>query len=172
MEINTSENRTSLKSRIGIFLVILGFISPLVGLIIPFLGFDKTTTATLVTFFLIGGPEIFLILGGVLAGKEGVLLVKNRVKRLFGLPEGKYPATKTQYTIGVFLLSLWFILVIIPGYVPGFFEIPFVKENLLWISISVDVMLLVAIFGFGGHQMITKLASLLKWDPWELPEKN
>lgn len=164
--------KTSLKSRIGILFVILGFISPLVGLVIPFLGFDKTTTATLVTFFLIGGPEIFLILGGVLAGKEGVLLVKNRIKRLFGLPEGKYPATKSQYTVGVILLIMWFVAATVPSYIPGFFDIPFVEKNLLWLSIGADVILLVAIFGFGGHQMITKFASLFKWEPWELPEKK
>ena len=164
--------KPSLKSRIGIFLVILGFISPLVGLIIPFLGFDKTTTAALVTFFLIGGPEIFLILGGLLAGKEGVLLVKNKIKRLLGLPEGKYPATKSQYTVGVVLLLLWLLSAVAPSYIPGFFDIPFVEENLLWLSIGADVILLIAIFGFGGHQMISKISSLLTWEPWVLPEKK
>lgn len=164
--------RTSLKSRIGIFLVVLGFISPIFGLIVPFLGLDNTTTTSLVAFFLIGGPEIFLILGGVLAGKEGVLLVKNRVKRMLGLPEGKYPSTKSQYTIGVVLLCLWIIAATVPSYVPGFFDIPFIEENLLWLSIGADVVLLIAIFGFGGHQMISKFSSLLKWEPWELPKKD
>ena len=164
--------QNSLKSKIGIGLVILGFICPVFGLIIPFLGFDATTTSALVAFFMVGGPEIFLVLGGILAGKEGVLLVTNRVKRFFGLPEGGYPAPKTQYNFGLFLLILWFIAAVVPGYLPSVFEYPFIKENLLWITLAADVIFLIAIFGFGGHQMITKLSSVFKWEPWELPPKK
>ena len=141
-------------------------------MIVPFLGLDTTTTTTLVAALMIGGPEVFLILGGLLAGKEGVLLVKNKVKRLLGLPEGRYPSTRSQYTIGVLLLLLWFIATVLSGYIPGFYEAPFVRENLLWICIVADVIFLIAIFGFGGHQMITKFSRLLKWEPWELPDKG
>lgn len=163
---------SSLRSKIGIFIIALGFISPLFGLIIPFLGLNKTTTAALVTAFMVGGPEILIVLGGVLAGKDGVLLVKNRVKRLFGLPEGKYPATRSQYTFGVTLLLLWFAVTVFSGYIPGFYELPFVRENILWLCIGADVVFLIAIFGFGGHQMITKFSRLLKWEPWELPDRS
>lgn len=164
--------KSSLKSKIGIFLIILGFVSPLFGLLVPFLGLDTTTTTTLVAAFMVGGPELFMILGGLLAGKEGILLVKNKFKRMLGLPEGKYPATKSQYTVGVVLLLLWFLVTILSGYIPGFFEVPLIRDNLLWFSIGADVIFLIALFGFGGHQMITKFSKLLKWEPWELPEKG
>lgn len=164
--------KNSFKRKIGIGLVIIGFICPIIGLGIPFLGLNSTTTTALVTFFMVGGPEIFLVLGGLLAGKEGVLLVTNRIKRFVGLPEGRYPASKSQYNIGVVLLILWFPLVILPGYVPGVFEIQFVQENLLWLSIGVDLMFILAIFGFGGNQMISKLFSIIKWEEWELPQKK
>ena len=164
--------KSSLKSKIGIGLVILGFICPIFGLVVPFLGLEGTTTTALVAFFMVGGPEIFLILGGLLAGKEGILLVKNRIKRMFGLPEGKYPATRSQYTVGLVLLVIWFLLAIIPGYIPGFVDIPFIEENLLWLSIGADLLFLIAIFGFGGHQMISKIAKVFTWEPWELPPKK
>ena len=164
--------KQSPSSKIGIFIVVLGFISPVFGLVIPFLGLDTTTTAALVTAFMVGGPEILIVLGGLLAGKEGVLLVKNKVKKLFGLPEGKYPATRSQYTVGVILLMLWFTVTVFTGYIPGFYEIPFVRDNIIWLCIGADVVFLIAIFGFGGHQMITKFSRLLKWEPWELPEKS
>ncbi len=164
--------KSSLKSKIGIGLVILGFICPVFGLVVPFLGFEGTTTTALVAFFMVGGPEIFLILGGLLAGKEGILLVKNRIKRMFGLPEGKYPATRSQYTVGLVLLVIWFLLAIIPGYIPGFVDIPFIEENLLWLSIGADLIFLIAIFGFGGHQMISKIAKLFTWEPCELPPEK
>ena len=164
--------KSSLKSKIGIFIIALGFISPVFGLLVPFLGLDTATAAALVTAFMVGGPEVLIVLGGLLAGKEGVLLVKNKTKRLFGLPEGKYPATRSQYTIGVLLLILWFVVTVLSGYIPGFYETPFVRDNLLWLCIGADVVFLIAIFGFGGHQMITKFSRLLKWEPWELPGKS
>ncbi len=160
---------TSLKSKIGIGLVIMGFICPLFGFIIPFLGFSTAITTALVTFFIVGGPELFLLLGGVLAGKEGVLLVTNKLKKMLGLPEGKYPASRTQYNIGIALFLLWFVLAVFSNYILEFFPASFVDENLLWISLGADVLLMLSIFGFGGHQMITKIASVLKWEQWELP---
>ncbi len=160
---------TSLKSKIGIGLVVLGFICPLIGIIVPFLGFDSTITAALVTFFLVGGPEIFLLLGGLLAGKEGITLVTNMLKKMLGLPEGKYPATRSQYTIGLVLLVLWFILAILPVYIFEFFPVDLIIDNLLWFSIGADLLLVIAVFGFGGDQMISKIASVFKWEKWTLP---
>lgn len=162
-------SNTSLKSKIGIGLVIIGFICPLFGLIVPFFGFSTAITTALVTFFVVGGPEVFLLLGGLLAGKEGVLLVTNRLKKMLGLPEGKYPASRTQYNIGIALLLLWFVLAVFPNYILEFFPASFVDENLLWISLGADVLLVLSIFGFGGHQMISKIASVFTWEEWTLP---
>ena len=160
--------KTSLKSKIGIVFVILGFISPVFGLVVPLLGFNTTITATLVTFFLVGGPEIFLLIGGILAGKEGVQLVKGKVKKLFGLPEEDYAATSTQYRIGVVCILLWLFLVIFPGYIPHIFEMPLVRDNLFYLSIGTDLLLILGVFVFGGHQMITKLSEVVRWQPWKL----
>ena len=171
-ERNISGGKLPLRSKIGITFVVLGFISPLFGLIVPFLGLSKALTATIVTLFVVGGPEVFLVLGGLLAGKEGVVLVKNKIKRMLGLPEGRYAATKTQYNIGLFLIVLWFLGSVVSGYIPGFFDLPFIDENILWISIGADVLFIIAIFGFGGHQMITKIAAVFKWEAWELPPEK
>ncbi len=168
-----SESKSiSVKSRIGIAFVVLGFICPVFGLVVPLLGLSTALTTTLVAFFMVGGPEVFLILGAALAGKEGVLLVKNRIKRMVGLPEGRYAATRSQYTIGLVLIVFWFMLTIASGYIPGFFEMTIIQDNLLWFSIGADLLFIIAIFGFGGHQMITKIASLFTWEPWDLPPEE
>ena len=73
----------SLKSKYGIGLAITGMIFPVFALAVPLFNYDAVTSAALVTFCLVGGPEIFLIAGGLLAGKEGVLLVKNGFKQVF-----------------------------------------------------------------------------------------
>lgn len=75
--------QTSMRSRIGVYLVGIGFISPVFALIVPLFGLPTNINAWLITFFLVGAPEIFLILGAALAGKEGVALVKNKFKALF-----------------------------------------------------------------------------------------
>ncbi|MCT4623843.1 MAG: transporter suffix domain-containing protein [Schleiferiaceae bacterium] len=164
--------KTTLKTRIGLVLIVLGFISPLFGLLVPLFNLSPTLTATIVTALVVGGPEIFLIAGAALAGKEGVVLVKNRIKRMLGLPEGRYPATKSQYNTGLVLILVWFILSIAVGYIPGFFNVPFIEDNLLWISLGFDILFIVAIFGFGGHQLITKLGKVFTWEPWELPPEK
>ncbi|OHX66771.1 transporter suffix domain-containing protein [Flammeovirga pacifica] len=164
--------KTSLKSKIGITFVVLGFISPVFGLIVPFLGFNTTITTSLITFFLVGGPEVFLLLGSFLAGKEGVKLVKGKVKKLFGLPEEDYAANSSQYRIGVICILLWLFLIIFPGYVPHFFEMPLVRENLFYLSIGTDLLLILGVFVFGGNQMVTKISEIVRWEPWKLPEKK
>ena len=88
---------------------------------------------------------------------------------MLGLPEGKYPAGRIQYNIGIVLFLLWFALAIFPNYILELFPISFVEENLLWISLGADVLLVFSIFGFGGHQMISKIASVFKWEEWTLP---
>ena len=168
----SEQERTSLRSKIGIGFVILAIMCPLIGLVIPLFGLSKATTTVLVAFFMLGGPEVFLILGGFLAGKEGVLLVKNKIKRMLGLPEGRYAATRSQYNLALFIMGLWVISVVLPGYVKWIREIPFVVENMLWISIIGDALFLIALFFIGGNQMITKFGKLLTWEPWQLPPEK
>ena len=123
--------KSSLRSKIGIAIIIIGFIFPVFGLIVPMLGFSAATSTALVAFFMVGGPEIFLIAGAALAGKEGITLVTNRIKRMLGLPEGRYPASKTQYNIGVALILIWFLLTVASGYIPGLFDVPFIHDNMM-----------------------------------------
>ncbi|WP_044211142.1 transporter suffix domain-containing protein [Flammeovirga sp. OC4] len=163
---------TSIKSKIGLGIIVLGVICPVFGLIVPFLGLSKAVTATLITFFVVGGPEIFLLIGGLLAGKEGVQIVKKKIKRIFGLPEEDYPATSSQYRIGVICMIAWFFITVVPGYFPRLFEMPFIRDNLLYLSIGTDLLLILGVFVFGGHQMMTKIGDILRWQSWVLPEKK
>ncbi len=160
----------NIKTRIGIGLVVAGFLLPLLGLIVPFLGFSSGVSATLIGFFMIGGPEIFIILGGALAGKEGVLLVKNRAKRFLGLPEGEYPASRSQYNLALFLMVLWLVSLTLPYYVP-FIGQWIGSLTIKWYYFVLgDLVFVVAFLFLGGHQMIIKLGKLFTWEPWELPE--
>lgn len=60
------KTQKSLKYKIGMFFI-LGIISPLIGLLVPLLELPAETTTTIVALFMIGGPEVFIVLGGALA---------------------------------------------------------------------------------------------------------
>jgi hypothetical protein len=89
------EKKISLRCKIGIGFIVLGTILPLFGFAVPFLGFSDSVSAAIIGFFIIGGPELCVIIGVALAGKEAVGLVKEKLFR---------PAGKTRYRIGLVLL--------------------------------------------------------------------
>ncbi len=70
----------NLRYKIGVFCIILSFISPVFALVIPFFGFSVQTSVSLSTIFLIGLPEIFFILGAMLAGKKMANFLIKKVK--------------------------------------------------------------------------------------------
>ncbi len=159
-----------MKTKIGLFLIVLGFICPLFGLLVPLFGFSTTVTTTLVAFFVVGGPEIFLVLGAALAGKEGIIIVKNRIKRLLGLPEGKYYATNSQYNLALILMVIWLISLTLPYYVPAIEQMLEESKWEWYYFVIGDVVFVLAFVFIGGDQLITKFANLFTWEPWKTDE--
>ncbi|MBD0400749.1 transporter suffix domain-containing protein [Flammeovirga sp. EKP202] len=167
-----SSKKTSIRNRIGIVFIITGFVSPLIGLIVPFLNLSSTLTSSLVALLMVGGPEVFLVIGTALAGKKGITMVQNRIKRLLGLPEGRYPATKSQYNLALVIMFIWLISLTVPLYIPGFIE-QFHLDQLMWYYyLIIDVLFIVAFVFLGGHQFTTKFLNLITWEEWQLPDKN
>lgn len=60
-------------------------------------------SATLIGFFLVGGPELFLILGAALAGKEAITAIKQKIKDWFRVKRPVKPVGKVQYKVGLWL---------------------------------------------------------------------
>lgn len=165
----TAQSKLSTRSRIGIFFIVLGFIFPVFGLLVPLLGLSTALTTTLVAFFMVGGPEIFMIAGAALAGKEGIVLVKNKIKRMLGLPEGRYPAPQSQYYLAVGMMVFWIISLIVPYYIPGIEEMLHLETYAWYYFVIGDVIFVIAFLFIGGDQLITKLGKVFTWEPWELP---
>ena len=162
-------NWKAIKAKVGITLIIFGFISPIFALIVPLFGLSANLTTALVAFFMVGGPEIGLILGGILAGKEGIVMVKNRIMKMLGLPEGRYPATRSQYNLALFILVVWFLSLLAPFYIESVAQFIEVTINKWFYYVIFDVLAVVAILLIGGHQFVTKLVSLFTWEEWTLP---
>ena len=157
--------KNSIKTKIGLGLIVMGIASPVFSLIVPFLNLSAALSASLVALFLVGLPEVFLIAGAALAGKEGLQLVMGKVKRALGLPEKTGPAPRWQYNLSLGLIVLWLIGIILPYYVPAILEISFIADHLLYISIGGEVLLILALILIGGKQLRTKLKNLFSYTP-------
>jgi hypothetical protein len=167
-----TQNKPTLRSRIGIFLIVFGFICPVFGLLVPLFGLSATLTTTLVAFFMVGGPEIFMVAGAALAGKEGIVLVQNRIKRMLGLPEGRYPAPRSQYNLAVGMMILWLISLIVPYYIPQIEELLNLHTYEWYYFVIGDLVFVIAFLFIGGDQLVTKLGRVFTWEPWILPPKK
>ena len=166
------KNNTNIKNKIGLFLILLSQITPIFSLIIPFFGFPDNIEYILIALTFVGGKHVILLMGFALVGKKGLLLLRQKVLSILGIPEEKHSATKFQYNLALFIILYWFISVFIVGYFPEINEISFIKNYHFWIVLFSDLLFIIAIFFIGGHQMITKIVKLFTWESWELPLKH
>jgi len=148
--------------KIGLFFIILAFISPLIALIVPFFNFNKTFSSVLIGFFLIGGPELFLILGGLLAGKKVIENIKNKVKGLFSVPFFKNPAPKWRFDLGIAMIIFGMLANWILAYLFMTETINILPNEQLWIAASLDVLTFLGIF-IAGPEFWNKLKKLFIW---------
>jgi len=73
------QEQKDLKYKIGMGFIFLGIFSPLISFAVPLLDLSTGTTTALVTFFMVGAPEIFLIAGAALAGKQAFESIKKEL---------------------------------------------------------------------------------------------
>jgi hypothetical protein len=147
------ENKTSLRCKIGIGFIVLGIIFPIFGFIVPFLGFSASVSTAIIGFFIIGGPEVCLIVGVAIAGKEAVDLVKKRLFR---------PAGKTRYRIGLVLLCVSILSNWILAYaeVTQFISLPL--DTQLYVMGGLDIVAIASLIIL-GPEFFDKLKKLFIW---------
>ncbi len=79
----------SLVYSIGVMFLILSFLSPLFSLLIPFFHLKTETAVFLGTLFLVGLPEVFFVLGMLLAGKKIATQMTRKVKAWLGFKKNE-----------------------------------------------------------------------------------
>jgi hypothetical protein len=156
-----------LKYKLGMFFLILMLISPAFTLLIPFLMLPESMTLSLQGFFLIGGPEIFMLVGVALAGKQGLTVIKNTLKKLMGLPSGEYAASERQYRLGLSCVFIGMLIPFIMSYLPVLIDAGFIIEKDLAINLIGDMIFIAGVL-IAGEQFTDKLKSLFTWDRWEI----
>lgn len=152
------KNNNSFKYKIGMLFIIFGIISPLFGLVVPLLGLSPETTTMVVTFFMVGAPEIFLIAGGALAGKEAMETIKSRLFQSAVFQ----PAGKTRYQIGLFLLISGVIGNWVFAYIEMLSAYTLEVNTQLFITIIFDVLAVAGILMM-GVEFFAKLKKLFVW---------
>lgn len=162
---NLSKNK-NWKYKMGMFFLILMIISPGFALLIPYFNLPETLTLSLQGFFLIGGPEIFMVIGIALAGKEALATIKNYIKKLFGMPPGEYFAGEQQYRMGLTFIVIGMFIPFVMSYLPRLITSGFLIEQDLWINLAGDILFILGVF-IAGEQFVSKLKSLFTWDRWQ-----
>ena len=148
------QGKKDLKYKIGMGLIILGIISPLIGLAVPLLNLPSATTTALVTFFMVGGPEIFLIAGAALAGKQAIEAIKKDFFQYAG---------KARYQFGLIL----FITTILVNW--GFVYLNLLEDyafdfnNRLIVTLCIDVITIISVFVM-GPEFFEKVKRLATWE--------
>ena len=147
------ENK-SIKYKIGMGFIILGVSSPIIGFVIPFLNLSDEITTTLVTFFMVAGPEVFLIIGGALAGKEAMGAIKGRLFQYAG---------KTRYQLGLYL----FIASTLANWLFSYIDIIGAHglsiDSQLILTLCFDIVSIISIFVM-GPEFFDKLKRLVTWE--------
>ena len=122
-------------------------------------------------FLLVGGPEVFMVIGVALAGKEGLTTIKNAVKRIFGLPAGEYAATRSQYTLGLVMIALGLLAQLLVDYLYLIVDLSQFASYELYVNLGGDVLIILGVF-VAGQQLFAKLKSLITWEAWKLEMKK
>jgi len=148
------QEQKDLKYKIGMGFIVLGIISPLIGLAVPLLDLSTGTTTALVTFFMVGGPEIFLIAGAALAGKQAFESIKKEFFQYAG---------KTRYQFGLIL----FVTTVFVNWMFVYFNLledyAFNINIRLIVTLCIDVTTIISIFVM-GPEFFEKIKRLATWE--------
>lgn len=147
----------------GLFFFFLSIVSPLLAFLVPILGLSHEKAAIVIGFLMVGAPELFLITGAALAGKRTAIMIKKKLKKLFGELRIFKPAGKTRYTIGLILFSGSILSNWILSYVNQLMELGIEKKTFLTIALTLDMITIFSFFVLGG-QFWHKIQRLFVWD--------
>jgi len=144
----TDQPRTGWRLRLGLIILIVGFLSPLSIPLITATELPAKWKAIISGALAVGIPEIFSVVAIAIMGKAGFNYIKARI---FGFLKKHGPpdrVNRTRYHIGLamFILPILFdwLTPYVSHYVPGY------EAHRLSISIIGDLMLFTSLFVLGG----------------------
>jgi len=130
----------------GWFFFILSFLMPLLVPFIPMLGVNKAMTAILMGGFLVGGPEVIMVIAIVLWGKSTFDYFMGHVYRFFKRLAPPNSVSTTRYFIGLVLLFGSFLPSWSLAYAPKLVT----DSTRIYILLSFDAIFIISFFVLGG----------------------
>ena len=141
------------RFRVGVGMVVVGCLSPLGALLVPFTDLSTTMKATLAGLLIAGIPEVFTVVAVVLLGKAGFAHVKNRIMALLRPALGYVAPAKevgpTRYYVGLVMWLIpaiysWIVMYAPPDRMPGF------PEYRIQMGLTIDFIFVCSFFVLGG----------------------
>ena len=144
----TRQPRGGLRFRLGLTILIVGWLSPL---LIPIVTRTSLATEwkTIVSGLLaIGIPEVFTVAAIAIMGKSGYNLIKERIFSFLKKHGPPDRVSLTRYRIGLVMFVLPLVLGWLGPY--GAHKIPGYETHRLVVSVIGDLMFIASFFVLGG----------------------
>ncbi|MGB3647715.1 MAG: transporter suffix domain-containing protein [Desulfobulbales bacterium] len=156
-----TEKQTKARFRLGATILVIGFLSPLLIPLVTATDLSTKWKATISGALALGIPELFSIIAIAIMGKQGFLLLKEKIAKIFkkyGPPE---TVSRNRYRLGLAMFIFSLLMALILPYLTNL--LPFYKQNLVAFSIAGDVLFISSIFVLGG-EFWDKLQALFIYD--------
>ncbi len=161
VEENVNKSTTNqVKMVVGLIVFIFGFLCPL---LIPFVlntEWNTTVKSILSGVLGIGGPEVLMILAGVIMGKENLDRVKNKIKQFFSPLAPPLYVSKLRFGIGITLFSISLLETLVHLHWDGivlFYADFHIQYLVFW-----NILFLVSLYVLGGN-FFNRLVGLFKY---------
>jgi hypothetical protein len=152
-----------MKYKLGLFFIILSLVSPVIALLLPFLNLSTEVTATLVAIFFIGLPEVFLLIGAALSGKEAAYALANQARVWLRLNKPPQPVSRFRYHLGLVLFFGGMSLNWIMAYTSPNFIKHLGGQTYLITTFVIDMITISGFFVAGGL-FWEKIKNLFVWE--------
>ena len=148
-----------MKRSLGMLFLLLSGAMPLLALAVPLLGLSGPVSAAVITGLTVGLPEIFLVLAGMLLGKETLNLLLGKVMGLLKRPFQPGPVPRWRYQLGLLLvlgstLPCWIL-----AYAPGLLA----EQARIIVLVLADLLFALGFLVAGG-EFWDKLRRLVTWE--------
>ncbi|MHB8069791.1 MAG: transporter suffix domain-containing protein [Desulfobaccales bacterium] len=157
----------SWRCRIGLFIIAVGdVILPALCLVLPYLDLPTAVKVGVATVLLVGGPEVLMLLGVALAGKEGYAVLKAALRKIWKRIRPPQRVSPARYRVGVIIfiasgLPMWVL-----AYLRAATALRLDSQVVLWVLIASDFAFLISFFIAGG-EFWEKLKRLFTPEPVE-----
>ncbi|MCB1074785.1 MAG: transporter suffix domain-containing protein [Simkania sp.] len=136
------------KFYLGVTFIVLSFVLPLFGFLVPFLGLPVGVAAVLTGFLVLGGPEVMIVLAVLFLGRPVFNLIKEKVFRIFKRKGPPKPVSMFRYYLGLIIFFGSVTPYYINVYAPHWF--PENETHRLYWFIGGDLSFVCSFFVLGG----------------------